>query len=218
MRVQQQFYSNADIDRLVEEPIAYRKKTKSEAKTTKKPGSSKEKADKIHIDHFLDDLAKDNSDHNSSSFHNLHINQTKIAKDIKKISSKPKSSHCKTKSKSKTNKKQSSSRSKQVNAHIISDESSSNSSNSKNNNTSSSENKLESNTLAIHGVRNLLNHLKLIHLLVYNLKKQGMKKSSGMRLLWYLQPISDLIRIASQQSNTLSQNIQEEQQPEAEIL
>ena len=50
----------------------------------------------------------------------LHINQTKIAKAIKKISSKPKSSCCKTKSKSRTKKKKSS---KCVNVHIISDKS-----------------------------------------------------------------------------------------------
>ena len=75
----------------------------------------------------------------------LHINQTKIAKAIKKISSKSKSSHCKTKSKSKNKKKKSS---KHVNAYIISDELSSDSSDSKNNNTTSSENELETNTLA----------------------------------------------------------------------
>ncbi|KAF0502936.1 hypothetical protein F8M41_019731 [Gigaspora margarita] len=79
----------------------------------------------------------------------LHINQTKMEKAIKKNSSKPKSSRRKTKSKSKskTQKKKSSSRSKCVNAHIISDESSSDSSDSENSMTSS-ENKLETNTLA----------------------------------------------------------------------
>ncbi|KAF0555360.1 hypothetical protein F8M41_017451 [Gigaspora margarita] len=75
----------------------------------------------------------------------LHINQTKIAKAIKKISSKPKSSHHKTKSKSKTKKKKLLSRSKHVN--IISDKSSSDSSNSENS-TISSEKELETNTLA----------------------------------------------------------------------
>src|SRR6185437_13592262 len=74
----------------------------------------------------------------------LHINQTKIAKAIKKISSKPKSSRHKTKSKSRTKKKKSS---KHVNAHIILDKSSSDSSNSENS-TISSENELETNTLA----------------------------------------------------------------------
>ncbi|KAF0465983.1 hypothetical protein F8M41_026197 [Gigaspora margarita] len=59
----------------------------------------------------------------------LYINQTKIAKAIKKISSKPKSSRCKTKSKSKTKKKISS---KRVNAYIISNELSSDFSNSEN--------------------------------------------------------------------------------------
>ena len=74
----------------------------------------------------------------------LHINQTKIAKAIKKISSKPKSSRRKTKSKSRTKKKKSS---KRVNAHIISDESFSDFSDSENS-TISSENELETNTLA----------------------------------------------------------------------
>ncbi|CAG8747922.1 2718_t:CDS:1, partial [Racocetra fulgida] len=87
---QQQFYSNADIDRLVEERIVSREKQSlkpkqisqvdpnteavrqfieiiKQAKKTlaKKPGPGKEKADKIHIDCFLDDLAKDNPDYNS---------------------------------------------------------------------------------------------------------------------------------------------------------
>ncbi|KAF0517055.1 hypothetical protein F8M41_016961 [Gigaspora margarita] len=87
----------------------------------------------------------------------LHINQTKIEKAIKKNSSKPKSSCRTTKSKSKfrpegsllrnKTKKKKSDRSKCVNAHIISDESSSDSSDSKNS-TTSSENELETNTLA----------------------------------------------------------------------
>ncbi|CAG8732658.1 12448_t:CDS:1, partial [Racocetra fulgida] len=97
---QQQFYSNADIDKLVEERIASREKQSpasekhifeakpkqvsqvdsntevirqfieimKQAKKTlaKKPGPGKEKADKIHIDRFLDDLAKVNPDHDSS--------------------------------------------------------------------------------------------------------------------------------------------------------
>ncbi|KAF0397941.1 hypothetical protein F8M41_009880 [Gigaspora margarita] len=74
----------------------------------------------------------------------LHINQTKMAKAIKKNSSKPKSSRHKTKSKSRTKKKKSS---KCINAHIISDESSLDSSDSENS-TTSSENELETNTLA----------------------------------------------------------------------
>ncbi|KAF0481616.1 hypothetical protein F8M41_023535 [Gigaspora margarita] len=79
----------------------------------------------------------------------LHINQTKMKKAIKKNSSKPKSSCRKTKSKSKskTQKKKSSGRSKCVNAHIISDESFSDSSDSENS-MSSSENELETNTLS----------------------------------------------------------------------
>ncbi|KAF0534623.1 hypothetical protein F8M41_009907 [Gigaspora margarita] len=77
----------------------------------------------------------------------LHINQTKMEKAIKKNSSKPKSSRHKTKSKSKSKtKKKKSGQSKRVNAHIISDESSSDSSDSKNSITSS-ENELETNTL-----------------------------------------------------------------------
>ncbi|KAF0451035.1 hypothetical protein F8M41_002082 [Gigaspora margarita] len=60
------------------------------------------------------------------------------------MSSKPKSSHHKTKSKSRTKKKKSS---KRINAHIISDESSSDFSDSENS-MISSENELETNTLA----------------------------------------------------------------------
>ncbi|CAG8762362.1 10653_t:CDS:1, partial [Racocetra fulgida] len=88
---QQQFYFNADIDRLVEEQIVSKEKQSlkpkqisqvdpnteavrqfieiiKQAKKTlaKKPGPGKEKADKIHIDRFLDDFAKDNPDHDSS--------------------------------------------------------------------------------------------------------------------------------------------------------
>ncbi|KAF0442322.1 hypothetical protein F8M41_003671 [Gigaspora margarita] len=81
---------------------------------------------------------------------NLHINQTKMAKAMKKMSSKPKSSRRKTKSKSRTKKKKSS---KRINAHIISDKSSSDSSNSKNDNTTFSENELETNTLALTKTR-----------------------------------------------------------------
>ncbi|KAF0445085.1 hypothetical protein F8M41_003243 [Gigaspora margarita] len=100
---QQQFYSNADIDKLVEERIAFREKqslasekrifeakpkqisqvdsnTKmirqfieimKRAKKTlaKKPVPGKEKADKIHIDRFLDDLVKDDTDPDSNSFY-----------------------------------------------------------------------------------------------------------------------------------------------------
>ncbi|KAF0554673.1 hypothetical protein F8M41_019016 [Gigaspora margarita] len=72
----------------------------------KKPGPGKEKTDKIHIDQFLNDLVKDDPDPDPNSLYNndgpiedirkqledLHINQTKIAKTMKKISSKPKSS------------------------------------------------------------------------------------------------------------------------------
>ncbi|KAF0428471.1 hypothetical protein F8M41_005850 [Gigaspora margarita] len=193
----QQFYSNEDIDRLIEERIASRenlalKKPKEisgyspsqipscptqidpnteairqllevikHAKKTlaKKPGPGREKADKIHVDHFLDEVLKNmnnNSEPNSSyanvdpvkdmhrQLEDLQINLTKMAKAIKKDSSKPKSSHRKTKSKSRTKKKESS---KHVNAHIISDESSLDSSDSKNS-TISSENELETNTLA----------------------------------------------------------------------
>ncbi|KAF0379655.1 hypothetical protein F8M41_012225 [Gigaspora margarita] len=81
----------------------------------------------------------------------LHINQTKIAKAMKKISIKPKSSCHKTKSKSRTKKRKSS---KCINAHIISDESSSDSSNSENNNTTSSKNELETNILTLTRVFN----------------------------------------------------------------
>ncbi|CAG8831980.1 31126_t:CDS:1, partial [Gigaspora margarita] len=97
---QQQFYSNADIDKLVEEQIASREKQSlasekcifkakpkqvsqvdsnteairhfieimKRAKKTlaKKPGPGKEKANKIHIDRFLDDLVKDDTDPNSN--------------------------------------------------------------------------------------------------------------------------------------------------------
>ncbi|CAG8815060.1 22568_t:CDS:1, partial [Dentiscutata erythropus] len=88
---QQQFYSNADIDRLVEERIVSKEKQslkpkqisqvnpnteavrqfikimKQAKKTlTKKPSSGKKKANKIHIDHFLDNLAKVNPEHDSS--------------------------------------------------------------------------------------------------------------------------------------------------------
>ncbi|KAF0394057.1 hypothetical protein F8M41_010370 [Gigaspora margarita] len=76
----------------------------------------------------------------------LYINQTKITKAMKKMFSKPKSSHCKTKSKSRTKKKKSS---KCINAYIISDESSLDSSDSENDNTTSSENELKTNTLAL---------------------------------------------------------------------
>ncbi|KAF0465102.1 hypothetical protein F8M41_026325 [Gigaspora margarita] len=125
----------------------------------KEPGPTEKKADKIHIDCFLDEVLENMSDDpDSSGFHDnvdpiedirrqmedLHINQTKIAKAIKKISSKPKSSRHKTKLKSRTKKKKTS---KHINAHIISDELSSDSSNSKNSMTSS-ENELETNTLA----------------------------------------------------------------------
>ncbi|KAF0505198.1 hypothetical protein F8M41_019339 [Gigaspora margarita] len=125
----------------------------------KKPSSAKKKADKIYIDCFLDEVLKNMGNNpDPSSFHDnvdpikdirrqmedLHINQTKIAKAIKKISSKPKSSRYKMKSKSRTKKKKSS---KRINAHIISDKSSSDSSDSENN-MISSENELETNTLA----------------------------------------------------------------------
>ncbi|KAF0502487.1 hypothetical protein F8M41_019796 [Gigaspora margarita] len=73
----------------------------------------------------------------------LHFNQIKIAKAIKKISSKPKSTCQKTKSKSKTKKKEII---KHVNAHIILDELSSDSSDSKNDNTTFSKNEIETNT------------------------------------------------------------------------
>ncbi|KAF0436887.1 hypothetical protein F8M41_004625 [Gigaspora margarita] len=130
----QQFYSNEDIDRLIEEQllevIKHAKKT-----LAKKPGPAREKADKICVDYFLDEVLKNmGNDPDPNSFYadvdpvedmrrqleDLQINLTKIAKAIKKNSSKPKSSHHKTKSKSRTKKKKSS---KHVNAHIISDES-----------------------------------------------------------------------------------------------
>ncbi|KAF0555163.1 hypothetical protein F8M41_017928 [Gigaspora margarita] len=126
----------------------------------KKPGPGREKADKICVDHFLDEVLKnmgDDPDPNGfydnvdpvedmhRQLEDLKINLTKkINKAIKKISSKPKSSHCKTKSKSRTKKKK---LFKHINAHIISDELSSDSSDSENSMTSS-ENELETNTLA----------------------------------------------------------------------
>ncbi|KAF0491438.1 hypothetical protein F8M41_021817 [Gigaspora margarita] len=145
---------NTEAIRQLLEVIKHAKKT-----LAKKPGPGREKADKIRVDHFLDKVLKNmDEDPDPNSFYadvnpvedmhrqleDLHINQTKIAKAMKKISSKPKSSRHKTKSKSKTKKKKSS---KHVNAHIISDESSSNSSDSENS-TTSSENELETNTLA----------------------------------------------------------------------
>ncbi|CAG8808335.1 27406_t:CDS:1, partial [Dentiscutata erythropus] len=88
---QQQFYSNADIDRLVEEQIVSKEKQSLKPKQisqvdpnteavrqfieimnqakktlTKKPGPGKEKTNKIHIDHFLDNLAKVNPEYDSS--------------------------------------------------------------------------------------------------------------------------------------------------------
>ncbi|KAF0516137.1 hypothetical protein F8M41_017155 [Gigaspora margarita] len=125
----------------------------------KKPGPGREKANKIHVDHFLDEVLKNmDDDPDPNSFYanvdpvedmrrqleDLQINLTKMAKAIIKNSSKPKSFRCKTKSKSRTKKKKSS---KHVNAYIILDESSSDSSDSENS-TISSENKLETNTLA----------------------------------------------------------------------
>ncbi|KAF0542996.1 hypothetical protein F8M41_004191 [Gigaspora margarita] len=86
----------------------------------KKPGPGREKADKIYIDHFLDEVLKnmgDDSDPNSfydnvdpvedmrRQLEDLKINLTKMAKAIKKNSSKPKSSCRKTKSKSRTKKR-----------------------------------------------------------------------------------------------------------------
>ncbi|KAF0505660.1 hypothetical protein F8M41_019310 [Gigaspora margarita] len=76
----------------------------------------------------------------------LHINQTKMGKAMKKMSSKPKSSIHKTKSKSRTKKKKSS---KRINARIISDKSFLDSSDSKNDNTTSSENELETKYLGL---------------------------------------------------------------------
>ncbi|KAF0480866.1 hypothetical protein F8M41_023652 [Gigaspora margarita] len=112
----------------------------------KELGPAKKKADKIHIDHFLDKVLENMGNNpNPSSFHNnVDPNQTKIAKAIKKISRKPKSSHRKTKSKSRTKKKKSS---KCINAHIILNKSSSDSSDSENS-IISSKNELETNTLA----------------------------------------------------------------------
>ncbi|KAF0461177.1 hypothetical protein F8M41_000454 [Gigaspora margarita] len=148
---QQKFYSDSDIDKLVEEQIASIEKQKlasekhifeakpkqvpkadSNAKTirqfieiikqAKKTLAKKaRKADRIHIDHFLDEVLENiDNKPDSIGFHddinpvedmrkqleNLHINQNKIAKAIKKIFSKPKSSYRKTKSKSKTKKKE----------------------------------------------------------------------------------------------------------------
>ncbi|KAF0530595.1 hypothetical protein F8M41_012083 [Gigaspora margarita] len=101
----------------------------------KKHGPGREKADKIRVDHFLDEVLKNmGKDSDPNSFYDdidpvedmrrqledLKINLTKkMNKAIKKISSKPKSSHRKTKSKSRTKKKK---LSKCINAHIISDE------------------------------------------------------------------------------------------------
>ncbi|KAF0527529.1 hypothetical protein F8M41_013578 [Gigaspora margarita] len=109
----------------------------------KNPGPGREKADKICVDHFLDEVLKNMSDDpDPNSFYydvdpvedmrrqleDLKINMTKkMNKAMKKISSKSKSSRHKTKSKSRTKKKK---LSKRINVHIISDESSSDSSNS----------------------------------------------------------------------------------------
>ncbi|KAF0345694.1 hypothetical protein F8M41_015806 [Gigaspora margarita] len=210
----------------------------------------------------------------------LHINQTKMAKAMKKMSSKPKSSRRKTKSKSRTKKKKSS---KCINAHIISDESSSDFSDSENNNTTSSENELETNTLALTKTRvfsssetssessesessNSESDLEEYEINATKKKitfsdtkkskkrksarpKTSSKKSSNTssdkksnsvlnhftsnfsdkerEKFWHeitivfshiLQPISDLIRIASQQTNILPQTAPEGLQSETEIL
>ncbi|KAF0472555.1 hypothetical protein F8M41_025006 [Gigaspora margarita] len=154
----------------------------------------------------------------------LHINKTKMEKAIKKNSSKPKSSPRKTKSKLKSSdssdseknsskpksscrktksksksktKKKKLEQSKHVNSYIISDESTSDSSNSENSITSS-ENELETKPKT-------------------SSKKSSASSNKKIIFSHILQPISDLIRIASQQANTLSQKAPEEIQQEAEI-
>ncbi|CAG8834858.1 27141_t:CDS:2, partial [Gigaspora margarita] len=66
------------IDKLVEEQIASRKKQslasekrffEAKSKQVSQPGSVKKKVDQIHINHFFDELLKENSDPNPSGFH-----------------------------------------------------------------------------------------------------------------------------------------------------
>ncbi|CAG8823540.1 23541_t:CDS:2, partial [Cetraspora pellucida] len=151
---QQQFYSNADINKLVEERIASREKQSLASEKhifeAKPKQVSQVDSNTEAIRQFIEimkrakkTLAKKPGPGKEK------INQTKIAKAIKNISSKSKSFRRKTKlkSRSKTQKKKSSTRSKHVNAYIISDESSLESSSSENDNTTFSENELETNTL-----------------------------------------------------------------------
>ncbi|CAG8807846.1 30551_t:CDS:2, partial [Gigaspora margarita] len=104
---QQQFYSNANIDKLVEERIASKEKQslalkkhffeakpkqisqvdpntkairqfikimKRAKKTlTKKPGPAKKKADKIHIDCFLNEILENIDDDPNSKFRSLSV-------------------------------------------------------------------------------------------------------------------------------------------------
>ncbi|KAF0435108.1 hypothetical protein F8M41_004821 [Gigaspora margarita] len=338
---QQQFYSNADINKLVEERIASREKqslvsekrifeakpkqvsqvdsnTKTirqfieimkQAKKTlaKKPGPGKEKADKIHIDRFLDEVLENIGDNpDPSSFHDnsdpiedirkqmedLHINQTKIAKAIKNISSKPKSSRRKTKSKSKskTQKKKSSkydsseTSSKSSSSESDSDEYEVNAtkkkitysdtksskkrksarpllhnktSSKKSSNTSSDKKssknirilKIPTDNISLNAFFAILRSMvdsfthtqpKEVTINGYNMinaefialkdpvlnhftsnfsdkEQEKFWNEITMVFLHILQPISDLIRIASQQANTLSQKAPEEMQPEAKI-
>jgi hypothetical protein len=146
--VQTKLYTDADIDKLVEERISSRgnqpkfsfmpKQTQvsqpiqadenakflrqfvkaiKQAKRTlaKEPDPAKKKADQIHMDCFLKETIKNMGDgpsrlneNNDSiedmrkALEDLHINQTKIAKTVQKISRKPKTTCRKTTLKPKT--------------------------------------------------------------------------------------------------------------------
>ena len=131
----------------------------------KEPDPGKKKADQVHSDRFFKEVIKNMGDDPGGfdevdpveemrrQLEDLHINQTKIAKAVQKISSKPKTTHqktsskLKTKTKSKSKKKKSSSRSKCINAYIISDNSSSESSSSSEE--SDNEDELKTNALAL---------------------------------------------------------------------
>ncbi|GES97145.1 hypothetical protein GLOIN_2v1482738 [Rhizophagus clarus] len=139
---------------------------------TKESDPSKKKADQIHSDRFLLEGIIKNMGDDPSDFHDeddpveemrrqiedLHINQTKMGKDIKKIASKPKStttrkkktgekSKSKSTSKIKSKKKKKSGSFKRINSHSISDESSSDS--GSDSEKSDSEDELETNALAL---------------------------------------------------------------------
>jgi hypothetical protein len=207
---QGKLYTEAEIDKLLEERMASRGKyskpsfkpkqesqymqtdtnadavkqlvvAMKRAKKTlaKESGPGKKKADQIHTDRFLDEVLKNMGDDPAGfddeddpveemrrQLEDLHINQTKIAKDIKKIASEPKSTTRKkktggksktkskstSKTKSKKKKKKKSASSKQVNSHTISDDSSDSSeassdSSSSDNDATSSEDELETNAL-----------------------------------------------------------------------